>query len=132
MKNGRDAITTWTAENNTARSKLQARKLAAQARLNRRIRRRSSKPLKIEAEEVVPVPKEADRVKVAMAPVSPAASPGSPSPATQKWETHIDDSTGCAYYFNVETGETTWDMPMEILRRVLPGNGLSERRSELY
>ena len=29
----------------------------------------------------------------------------------QKWETHIDDSTGVAYYFNVETGETTWDLP---------------------
>jgi hypothetical protein len=32
----------------------------------------------------------------------------------QKWETHIDDSTGVAYYFNVETGETTWNLPMEL------------------
>ena len=51
-------------------------------------------------------------------PVSPATGMGGANVENnlnprrpQKWETHIDDSTGVAYYFNVETGETTWDLP---------------------
>lgn len=96
MKKGRDAVAIWTAENSRARSKLQAQKLAAQARLKSRIRRRSHKPPKIEAGQVVPLPKKAGGVKVAMAPVSSAAVlPASDplvgrSPAPQKWETHVN------------------------------------------
>ena len=60
------------------------------------------------------------RLKLRKQPVSsaaavlPAASSPGPSPAPQKWETHVDGSTGKTYYFNVETGKTTWDLPMEL------------------
>lgn len=85
----------------------------------------------------MPVPKESGGAKVTMAAVLPASSPAGRSPAPQKWVAHADPSTGNVYYFNADTGETTWDMPMEMTpasvgQKELPGNAERTVRSRPF
>ncbi|XP_053068613.1 rho GTPase-activating protein 27 isoform X2 [Acinonyx jubatus] len=44
----------------------------------------------------------------------PATSPGATAaPRPQAWETHTDAGTGRPYYYNPDTGVTTWESPFE-------------------
>ncbi|GBG23811.1 Myosin-1 [Hondaea fermentalgiana] len=51
----------------------------------------------------------------------PAAAPKKPAPPKKKevWEAYRDDDTGDIYYYNVESGETTWDKPRGFTGQVI-------------
>lgn len=57
-----------------------------------------------------PVYANVERQPRATSPRS-AAVPPRLSPV---WETHTDSGTGCPYYYNPDTGVTTWDSPFEV------------------
>lgn len=49
-------------------------------------------------------------------PQSPALSPGAaslPAPPSD-WEQLMDESSGCTYFYNTMSGETSWDPPEEL------------------
>lgn len=59
-------------------------------------------------EAAEPVYANIERQPPATSPVAAAAAgPG------QVWETHTDADTGRPYYYNPDTGVTTWDSPFE-------------------
>lgn len=59
----------------------------------------------------------------------PATSPVATAAArrpSQVWETHTDADTGRPYYYNPDTGVTTWDSPFEAAEGATsPANSLS-------
>lgn len=68
-----------------------------------------------------PVYANIERQPPATSPVAAAARrPG------QVWETHTDADTGRPYYYNPDTGVTTWDSPFEAAEGATsPANSLS-------
>ncbi|XP_037319731.2 rho GTPase-activating protein 27 isoform X2 [Pungitius pungitius] len=60
------------------------------------------------------------------APLSPGAAP---RPAwTSDWEQLVDESSGCAYFYNAMSGETSWEPPEELSPYPPPTEPMSVHR----
>ncbi|KAK1331095.1 hypothetical protein QTO34_009043 [Cnephaeus nilssonii] len=87
-----------------------------------KLTRRQSRALRVQVDEAPePVYANIERQPPATSPVAAAARrPG------QVWETHTDADTGRPYYYNPDTGVTTWDSPFEAAEGATsPANSLS-------
>ncbi|XP_014393265.1 PREDICTED: rho GTPase-activating protein 27 [Myotis brandtii] len=74
-----------------------------------KLTRRPSRALRVQVDETPePVYANIERQPPATSPVATAG----PRPS-QVWETHTDTDTGRPYYYNPDTGVTTWDSPFE-------------------
>ena len=51
---------------------------------------------------------------MAALPPPPAPPPAPLSALPPGWEAHEDDESGAIYFYNVDTGETTWEAPQRI------------------
>ncbi|XP_067869313.1 rho GTPase-activating protein 27-like isoform X2 [Heterodontus francisci] len=66
-----------------------------------------------------------------LAEVQPSLSNSSTS-QLEEWETHTDQATGQPFYYNVVTGETTWDSPFDSLDGKEPRSPRSRSSSTSY
>ena len=101
-------------EKQKAKEKRKADK--AQAKEDERLRLRAAREAKRAARERPAEDPEAPVVDAADAAAAPAADVEVPAPAPSpedpaaNWERHVDDG-GNEYFFNPDTGETTWSAP---------------------
>ncbi|XP_040845257.1 rho GTPase-activating protein 27 isoform X3 [Ochotona curzoniae] len=73
-----------------------------------KLTRRQSRAMRAQADSPEPVYVNVERQPQANSPGAPVAT--CPS---QVWETHRDAGTGRPYYYNPDTGVTTWESPFE-------------------
>jgi hypothetical protein len=52
---------------------------------------------------------------VAAAPVAPAAAPAAAAPAQSAWQAIVDPGSGETYYYNSQTGASSWEKPPELM-----------------
>ncbi|XP_015428005.1 PREDICTED: rho GTPase-activating protein 27 [Myotis davidii] len=87
-----------------------------------KLTRRPSRALRVQVDETSePVYANIERQPPTTSPVAAAG----PRPG-QVWETHTDTDTGRPYYYNPDTGVTTWDSPFEAVEDATsPAHSLS-------